>query len=126
MLSAKESCLRATSSSDTCITEHHSAMSTGIYACIGPPAARHLLKPMSVRLRQVSALEAVLVTAAPRPPSNEDSPPAAGLWLGGLRRSFVTITCGGRDARDRGALPRAAVRNRDSRSRCVRGTWPTP
>src|SRR5947199_10003702 len=46
---------------------------------------------MSVRLRQVSALEAVLVAAAPRPPSNEDSPPAAGLWLGGLRRSFVTV-----------------------------------
>src|SRR5436309_8579907 len=45
---------------------------------------------MSVRLRQVSALEAVLVAAAPRPSSNEDSPPAAGLWLGGLRRSFVT------------------------------------
>ena len=54
------------------------------------PCPRHLLKPMSVRLRQVSALEAVLVAAAPRPPSNEDSPPAAGLWLGGLRRSFVT------------------------------------
>src|SRR5207249_12029846 len=54
---------------------------------------RHLLKPMSVRLRQVSALEAVLVAAAPRPPSNEDSPPAAGLWLGGLRRSFVTGLC---------------------------------
>src|SRR5207249_10981944 len=45
---------------------------------------------MSVRLRQVSALEAVLVAPAPRPPSNEDSPPAAGLWLGVLRRSFVT------------------------------------
>src|SRR5436309_4991876 len=45
---------------------------------------------MSMRLRQVSALEAVLVAAAARPPSNEDSPPAAGPWLGGLSRSFVT------------------------------------
>src|SRR5947207_2041174 len=52
--------------------------------------SRHLLKPMSVQLRQVSSVESVLVAAAPRPASNEDSPPAAGLWLGGLRRSFVT------------------------------------
>ena len=56
--------------------------------------ARHLLKPMSSRLKQVSArsaLEAVLDAAAERPPSNEASPSqGAGFTLGGLRRSFVT------------------------------------
>ena len=52
---------------------------------------RHLLKPMSLRMRQVSALEAVLAAAAKRPPSNEDLPSRlAGPLLGGLRRSFVT------------------------------------
>src|SRR5713226_425669 len=53
--------------------------------------ARHLLKPMSQRMKQVFAgwaLEAVLA-AALRPPSNEDSL-ADRLSLGGLRRSFVT------------------------------------
>src|SRR6266849_2878037 len=52
---------------------------------------RHLLKPMSQRMKQVFAgwaLEAVLA-AALRPPSNEDSL-ADGSSLGGLRRSFVT------------------------------------
>src|SRR5436189_6474976 len=52
-------------------------------------APRHLLKPRSLRVRQVSALEAVLVAAAERPPSNEDSPVRRSR-LGGLRRSFVT------------------------------------
>jgi hypothetical protein len=53
---------------------------------------RHLLKPMSQRMKQVfadRALEAVLA-AARRPPSNEDSL-ADGSSLGGLRRSFVTV-----------------------------------
>src|SRR5712691_367091 len=55
---------------------------------------RHLLKRMSVQVKQVfagSALEAVLAAAAKRPPSNEDSPlPPVGRFLGGFRRSFVT------------------------------------
>ena len=37
---------------------------------------RHLLKPVSVRMKQVLALESVLAAAAGRPPTNEDSPPA--------------------------------------------------
>ena len=59
-----------------------------------PPSAKHLLKPMSLQMKQVfvgSALEAVLAAAAERPPSNEDSPPPPiPSSLGGLRRSFVT------------------------------------
>ena len=52
---------------------------------------RHLLKPMSARMKQVSALEAVLAAAAERPPSNEGSSGRLrGSSLGGLRRSFVT------------------------------------
>ena len=55
---------------------------------------RHLLKPMSSRMQQVSvrpALEAVLDAAAARPPSTEASPSQSrGLSLGGLRRGFVT------------------------------------
>src|SRR5712692_4743201 len=55
---------------------------------------RHLLKPMSVQVKQVlagSGLEAVLAAAAKRPPSNEDSPlPPVARFLGGFRRSFVT------------------------------------
>ena len=51
---------------------------------------KHLLKPMSVRMRQIPALESVLASAAARPSTNEDSPPCAGESLGGLRRSCVT------------------------------------
>jgi hypothetical protein len=56
---------------------------------------RHLLKPVSSRMKQVfvrPALEAVLVAAAERPPSNEGSPSrVARPSLGDLRRSFVTM-----------------------------------
>src|SRR5262245_4934966 len=38
---------------------------------VGP--AKHLLKPRAARMKQVLALEAVLVAVAPWPPSNEDS-----------------------------------------------------
>ena len=57
--------------------------------------ARHLLKPMSLQMKQVfvgSALEAVLAAAAEQPPSNEDlPPPPVPSSLYGLRRSFVTV-----------------------------------
>src|ERR671918_1132429 len=47
-----------------------------------PNGPRHLLKPMSVRLRQVFGFRSCLsFAAASRPPSNEDSP---------LSRRFVT------------------------------------
>ena len=56
---------------------------------------RHLLKPLSSRVKQVpvgSAFEAVLAAAARRPPSNEGSPSwLAGSSLGGLMLSFVTL-----------------------------------
>src|SRR6266571_9311709 len=59
-------------------------------------AARHLLQPMSRRMKQVladAALEAVFA-AARRPPGNEDSLIADGSSLGGLSRSFATAPAG--------------------------------
>ena len=53
--------------------------------------AKHLLKPQSLRMKQVFGFRSCLSAAAKRPPSSEDSPfrPRDPL-LGGLRRSFAT------------------------------------